>query len=722
MDSLNNNVAVDLPVVVPQPAIYRQDEIEKAVKNDDVVCITATQADADAIIKHLPAGVPLAVTCGLTADACTEYAKVLTGADVCIITATQAEADSLVAVLMPVASSLMVSTIPEAPVVFFNNFGMWADFTKQISKGKVIKEQAPKAKKLVPDANLSTETQQLHSEFFKILSDGNIKDKSSAMANIVLDALLKKGKLYYNQTIKSFDTSMFYDFERHTLLKISSDEFRSWLASYTGVNRADTKYKFFIAGIETASLNDKHSQGIIPARFWQAKDNCIYISNGDGHICKVSAGKYEICDNGTDGVLFEAGYTLGFFTLTAPKNPFECSLFKSASYADQTGNMLLQLYALSLPTNPRCKPPLVLTSPVGGGKTRTAVGLCEVFGITPRISKVLKEGENDFWTTVNVGGILIMDNADTKTEWLADAVATASTGGSHEKRMLYTDAGTCRLEAKSWQIVTSANPTFATDAGLADRTLLIRLQRRSGETADSVLSDEINSCRDAGMSFICDILSKALADTQPTPKALNKRHPDFANMAVRIGRALGKEQEAIKALQAAELDKSKFNLENDDLGSAILAYMATDPQAVLEGTAANILSSLKSVADFDTDYWSPKKVGKRLIKLWPHLAELYEIKAIDERTNKSFKIANVLTNSPVLVEKPKVEILQNPENTKDCTICTISEADLAKVPMRAENNTFSKTGGSNGANGAEPVKPVIQPVQQDLPKPLPDLF
>lgn len=535
-----------------------------------------------------------------------------------------------------------------------------------------------------------TETDKIKARFFEILNDAKIRDKASAMAETVLEFLLERGKLYYHAKLKTFDSSMFFDMKRHVLLKICSDEFKSWLADYTYINRADSRFKYIFSGIETASLDDKYSQGIIPSRFWIVKDSMVYLSNGDGQLVRISTGKYEMCDNGTDGILFEAGYTLKPWTIAGPKNPFECSLFKNASYADPDGYMLLQLYGLSLPTNPRCKPPLVLTSPVGGGKTRTAVGLCEIYGIPARISKVFKEGEADFWTGVNDGGVLILDNADTKTDWLADALATASTGGQHTKRKLYSDSTVVSLDANSWTIVTSANPTFGSDAGLADRTMLIRLKRREGETADSLLSDEISLSRDAGLSFACDIISKALADTSPTPKALNKRHPDFAEFAVKLGRAMGREKEAIQALQSAELDKSRFNLENDDLGMVILAYMTDHDE--IEGTTAEILRQLK---DHDPEfnpssekcpkgYWNPKKAGMRLAKLEPHLSELFNFKKTHDRNNVKTSISRRVAVSAVTSKavSPKVLIFDSHED-----FCQNSQKDTADTAKISKNST-----------------------------------
>jgi len=49
--------------------------------------------------------------------------------------------------------------------------------------------------------------------------------------------------------------------------------------------------------------------------------------------------------------------------------------------------------------------------------------------------------------------------------------------------------------------MTTANPTFAADSGLADRLLLVRMNRRTDETSDASLSDEIREHRNAGLSF-----------------------------------------------------------------------------------------------------------------------------------------------------------------------------------------------------------------------------
>jgi hypothetical protein len=152
------------------------------------------------------------------------------------------------------------------------------------------------------------------------------------------------------------------------------------------------------------------------------------------------------------------------------------------------------------------------------------------------------------------------------------------------------------------------------------------------------LTDEILANRDAGLSHLAATLRAALADDAPTPPGLNKRHPDFADFAVRIGRALGREAEAVEALRRAEFDKARFCLENDFIGSALMAYMQT--AQTFNGSAAELVPKLVEVDSELKERLSAKRLGKRLSAIWPHIAANYEARRFDERGGWRFQISN----------------------------------------------------------------------------------
>jgi hypothetical protein len=535
----------------------------------------------------------------------------------------------------------------------------------------------------------------IKSAIIAILTDGLLKqaEKCDAVANIVVRALTERGRFYFHLQYRDFPTAMFFDSETKRLLRIQSDEFQAWLSDWTGVNRGSPFFKFITAAVETVALSGERTTGIIPDANWASRPNAIYVSNGDGQLVRIAPGKVELLDNGSDDVLFAAGQTLRPWNITEPRDPFvTCAMFREANYAAPHGRDLVKLFVLSIPSNPPSKPPLAFTGDIGSGKTAEAHGIHELLGLDFAPVKVRRNGEDDFWTGVNAGGIYTLDNADTKTDWLPDCVSTASTGGCSLKRKLYTDSENVTLRARAWIVITSAIPTFASDAGIADRMLVVRMALRTGNTEEAELYAEIAANRDAGLSWICHTLAAALADDVPVPKGLNRRHPDFAAFAVKIGRACGQEAEFTRALWAAESDKSRFCLENDTVGVALIAMLADHKSFV--GTAAQMLPVL---AAYDSDFsqnatgprgnpiWSAKRLGKRLATLWPHVEAVADAKKGEDRNH--FTVFNISPLSTADFADFETLKRQTPLREDDIGALPDSAKETPQTPRPSESGT-----------------------------------
>jgi len=194
----------------------------------------------------------------------------------------------------------------------------------------------------------------------------------------------KRGQLYFHFELRDFKSTMLFDRERARLERIQGDSFLAWLAEWTGINRADSLFGAVTAEVETAALSETHAKAIIPEAFWARHEDRIYISNGDAVLCRISAHQVEMLPNGTDGILFPAGRTLLPWQLTEPRDFFEtCRLFADIQAAAPNTRELVRLWTISLPTNPRSKPPLCLFGEIRSGKTRLALGICELYGLPP---------------------------------------------------------------------------------------------------------------------------------------------------------------------------------------------------------------------------------------------------------------------------------------------------------------------------------------------------
>jgi hypothetical protein len=488
-------------------------------------------------------------------------------------------------------------------------------------------------------------TSDLRGEILEILMDKTATPAAQRreVCERVIAALHRVGAFYFHADLRDFDSALFFNRFTKRLERVRADAFVSWLSDWICVNKADVLFKHVIAAVETESLNAVRSTGIIPESFWASRPGAIYISCGDGNAAKITATGVEIVDNGCDSVLFYAGKTCSPWQLVQPKDIFgTCAIFRDAHTTAGHAPDLLRVWIYSLPTNPKCKPPLLFVGEVGAGKTAMAKSISQFFGIAPSISKVEEMTESNFWPCVNDGGIYCLDNADTRTTWLADTVAAASTDGSSRRRRLYYDSETLILKPRAWLILTSSNPTFGGDSGLSDRLLVVRMERRESESSDSALADEIAANRSAGLSHLAETLHKALADTAPTPGKLNQRHPDFAALAVKIGRAIGRETEIVAALRQAEADKSAFCLENDNIGAALLAYLSNGE--TFTGKAGELVPKLQEIDADLVDKLSAKRLGRRLTALWPHLKKQLAT-AKQEKDRNHFTIYTLKTRS-----------------------------------------------------------------------------
>jgi hypothetical protein len=451
-------------------------------------------------------------------------------------------------------------------------------------------------------------------------------------AVMVVKWLHGRGNFYYNNELREFQGVLYFDSKRKTLIQVQSDDFQAWLSDALTINRADTLFKFIMSACETEGLSDR-SNAIELASYWKATDTAFYLSNGPGQIVKITSQGVIQVDNGTDGVLFPYGATLKPWQITETIDPFEaCQLFNDMNASVNHARLLFKIWAISLPSNQINKPIMCITGDVGSGKTRVLTGIFELYGLPHSVNKVQKQGEIDFWVSVNRGGMAIFDNVDTKIDWLADTLAAASTGGCLERRKLYTNNEYISLNARSWTSVTSVNPSYASDVGLSDRLIVIRLHRRDGITSDGALSNEIQTNRDAGLSWICQTLSKALEQQGAVPEGLNQRHPDFGRLAYRIGQAIGKESETITALQSNELDKSILSLENSPVGAALWELMQSG-SGEFNGTAGELLERLKgidpAIVGNANRPLSVKGLSKIILSLWPHLVKIFHAQRVE---------------------------------------------------------------------------------------------
>lgn len=457
-----------------------------------------------------------------------------------------------------------------------------------------------------------------------------------------------RGRLFWNRDNKINLANLYFDESANILRAVHSDDFQGWLHAHTQVSPDRSDFKSLMHMIDSAAMNKEVANECVPGALFDRRGDVVYVSCGDSLMVRVKpAVKGEpICEvvpNGTDNVVFTQGMTLQPWEILDGdgEDPFDnCPPFSTANYQGEHGRMIARLWFLGLASCLRCYPAVVFTGKMRSGKSRTAKAVFELLGAPVRLSAIRANGEQDFWTVLNKGGVVCFDNVDTKNAWFGDAMQLACTDGSTEARTLFTNDQTTTLKANAKMIMTSNNPMFAAESGLADRLQIVRLGQFDGkngkESGDSAITVAIVEHRNAALTWFVKTVSRALADREDVEPNVNMRHPDFAAFAMRCARAISEQsyRQAILALKSAEFDKALLTVQNTPTTNYIyeaLCARFTNPETIdkeWDGTASDMLSMIVEIhPDLDrSKFISATSIGKALGKYFDQLAVLFDMK------------------------------------------------------------------------------------------------
>ena len=476
--------------------------------------------------------------------------------------------------------------------------------------------------------------------------------------------LLMRGSFFWHNDYRDFATCMFLDRDKASckLMRVMSDEFYAFIGKAAKLEDVDPKkgdLAKILGLVKQISVSEDYAQGVTPGNSWDRRGNAVYISSGDTEMCRIKGRKVEMVQNGTDGVVFLRGKTLAPWKLVKDGvDPFaSAKIFTGASFADKNGLMNVRLWVLNLFASHATKPPLLITGGAGSGKTRMAKGIKEILGMRQDGALDLSvqqiedgdKGLDAFWAAVNDGKLEVFDNFDTKVKWASDTLQNAATDGQTKRRTLYTTFGVSILRANASIILTSNNPIFSTEGngGLADRLITIPLSLNRSSSQDSELSREIAHNRDRYLTWIARTVAKVLEDSAPVDASINRRHPDYGEFSVKIGRAIGAEKEVVDALGAAEADKALLPLRNDGITKEILAVLQEGGWR-WSGTAGELSDRIIKRQGDDGDdktaqIFSSRRVGKALNRYLRQFSIIFKMAEPRILSGKSIYEFNGLT-------------------------------------------------------------------------------
>ena len=479
-------------------------------------------------------------------------------------------------------------------------------------------------------------------------TEGRVKAERVAeiASKVGIEWLLKHGRFFNDVELKGRISGTYYlDAGEKRLLYMGGEcgsrdlPYAPWLASRSGLPIISSKYKRLFTDTQVVAAASDKTTPFTPCRYWERREidgrEVVYMSCGEGRMCRIAPGEdLEIVDNGTDGVLFVNDHTLSHWELVPYEKmicPLECDLFRGMTVANEDLRWLFLFWMMTLPLNLKNRPPLLLGGTVGCGKTRTAAGVFELYGLgDPRIVKTDEEKDDSFWVSLHHGGLIVADNVDHVCKWLADTVAAASTGGSKEVRALYTNGEKFQEKARASIIITSSNPSFAGDPGLAGRLITVNLESKTDRVSrDIELTKDIERKRNGCMTWIAYVIRDALELAENPPTAFNKRHPDWARWVWKFGVALEERDKVERILTNAEENKSRLFFETDAFAGAVLHLVRK--HGGLDVTSAELLEMLKAdegIPQKTRDAFTAKSIGRKIGSGWSHFQAYLHAKKV----------------------------------------------------------------------------------------------
>lgn len=307
----------------------------------------------------------------------------------------------------------------------------------------------------------------------------------------------------------------------------------------------------------------------------------VYMSGYNGEMWRIDGENIMSIASGEDDVFFvdddggkpcapEVGPNGVLFTKLIDPINFAESGMGGISAEQMKMAYIVWMFALALPDLMPTKPLLILEGAPGSGKSASLQLLQDALLGKAKPIILSRNKEDDFGVLLLRSPICVFDNLDAYIEWIPDAVCAYTTAGEWTKRKLFTDNEEMTLKPHAFIAVASKNPASFRREDVADRCVIMRLERRAEFTRFSALEEDIKANRPQILGEYLYYVNKLVAEIRAGALRLadneTSRMADFASLARIVGRVLEWGTEAVDdLLLAMQGEQGAFINEEDPL-------------------------------------------------------------------------------------------------------------------------------------------------------------
>lgn len=275
-------------------------------------------------------------------------------------------------------------------------------------------------------------------------------------------------------------------------------------------------------------------------------------------------------------------------------------------------------------------PILILKGEKGAAKSTTMRMLSKL--VSPQKNELGGSFNNvdDLQLAISNSYMLTLDNMRTIPKKVSDVLCRVVTGGSYQKRKLYTDGDMISMDLSCILVISSiAMPVKEPD--LLDRSLALELDRIDADQrkSEAEIWKAFNKDLPSILGSIFNIIAKVLQDNEPMEKQGFIRLVDFHQACIRIGKVVGIKSKTVDALLIHNRDKINETVVCDDIAiGCFVQYMRMAKKFC--GSVTELLSKLCKIAArkeiFCNDMpKSASHLSRRLNRVKGNLEETYDI-------------------------------------------------------------------------------------------------
>lgn len=336
------------------------------------------------------------------------------------------------------------------------------------------------------------------------------------VAELIKDVIDESGKIY-KSNCKYY---LFLKDEKHLItLTDDSREFKNLLTKW-GVNASETLFKYVKEELYVHCTEQAVNVDIHKFAYFDSENYVLYIYNSSNAIFKITENSVTTIENGDEGVLFEELNDYTPFSLVSfdkGKNYLSEYLIKNLNLESDEYNIdvfkLVEIwfYSLFFESIMPTKPIFVLIGEKGSGKTSFLRRSGQILmGEKFNVTSITSDYKN-LITLITNNYFVVIDNLDSPTTQINDALARISTGQVIKIRDYYTTNQQVDFEAKCFVALTSRKPQFTRD-DVADRLLCVFLKRFESFESENKLKANATKKRDEIMSYVISRLQIILSN------------------------------------------------------------------------------------------------------------------------------------------------------------------------------------------------------------------